>query len=112
MEITGMTQNRFRSRVLPTLALAALFFIACVGASRMLASPTLPTLVLPTTWFLTVIDQGGVNDVGSVDNQNDMTQMGRDDDDNWLHLYWSWDNASWSGGNKGDACALLDSDGD
>ncbi|HET7407345.1 MAG TPA: hypothetical protein VFJ21_09475, partial [Mycobacteriales bacterium] len=75
------------------------------------AQAAVPTQI-PSDFF-TVVDSGGVNDVGS--QQRDLTQMGRDDKDPSVYkLFWSWDSTDlWTGaGQTGDACALFDSNGD
>jgi large repetitive protein len=93
-------------KLLPVL-LAAL-----VAALALLASAGTASAAIPSSFFA-VIDQQGVNDVNA--DQNDLSQMGRDDSDAALYkLFWSWDSTSlWTGtGQTGDACALFDSDGD
>src|SRR5262245_20554120 len=64
--------------------------------------------VVPPAWF-SVIDQGGANDQPG---QKDLTRLGRNDQDpDYYNLYWSWDETDFHG-QRGDACALFDSDGD
>ena len=78
----------------------------------MLLSAGSASAAIPSNFFA-VPDQQGVNDVNA--DQNDLTQMGRDDDDPAFYkLFWSWDSTSlWTGtGQTGDACALFDADGD
>ena len=85
---------------------------ALVATLAMLAITGTASAAIPSSFF-TVIDQQGVNDVNA--DQNDLTQMGRDDSDAAMYkLFWSWDSTShWTGnGQTGDACALFDSDGD
>ena len=85
---------------------------ALVAALAMLAITGTASAAIPASFF-TVVDQQGVNDVNA--DQNDLTQMGRDDGDAAMYkLFWSWDSTSlWTGtGQTGDACALFDSDGD
>ena len=58
------------------------------------------------------VDSGGANDINS--DQVDMTQMGNDPgaSPNPYRLFWSWAKTDWTGKNTGNACALLDADGD
>ncbi len=93
-------------KLLPVL-LAAL-----VATLAMLAGAGTASAAIPSNFF-TITDQQGVNDVNA--DQNDLTQMGRDDTDAAFYkLFWSWDSTSlWTGtGQTGDACALFDNDGD
>ena len=86
--------------------------VALFAALAMLASAGTASAAIPSSFFA-VVDQQGVNDVNA--DQNDLTQMGRDDSDAAMYkLFWSWDSTSqWLGnGQTGDACALFDSDGD
>ena len=55
-------------------------------------------------------DDGGVDDINS--NQVDLTRMGTDEVGlpNSLGIQFNWDDTSWTGGNSGDACALIDTD--
>ncbi|MEO5575625.1 MAG: hypothetical protein ABIR67_07085 [Gaiellaceae bacterium] len=85
---------------------------ALLAVLALLASAGTAAAAIPSSFF-TVVDQQGVNDVNA--DQNDLTQMGRDDSDPAFYkLFWSWDSTSlWTGaGQSGDACALFDSDGD
>ena len=85
---------------------------ALVATLAMLAGAGTASAAIPSTFF-TVTDQQGVNDVNA--DQNDLTQMGRDDSDLAMYkLFWSWDSTSlWTGkGQTGDACALFDNNGD
>jgi protocatechuate 3,4-dioxygenase beta subunit len=76
-------------------------------------------LILATTTFTDTVDPNWVcvNDSQGVDDvpgQKDLNEMCFDDSmlpTNW-DISWNWDDASWSGGNSGDACALFDSNGD
>jgi uncharacterized repeat protein (TIGR01451 family) len=44
--------------------------------------------------------------------QVDLTQMGNDPTHSPYRLFWSWSDTTWTGKNTGDACALLDANGD
>lgn len=56
------------------------------------------------------IDSGGPNDINS--DQVDLTQMGNDPTHSPYRLFWSWAKTDWTGNNTGNACALLDQNGD
>ena len=56
------------------------------------------------------IDSGGPNDINS--DQVDLTQMGNDPSHSPYRLFWSWAKTDWTGKNTGNACALLDANGD
>jgi uncharacterized repeat protein (TIGR01451 family) len=88
-------------------ALIALLALSCCGVLAGAAQAAIPAN------YLTVVDQGGANDVNA--SQVDLTQFGRDDSDaSTYKLLWSWDATDdWTGaGQTGDACALFDTDGD
>ena len=81
--------------------------VASVCALAVLAAPA-SAVAIPSSFF-TVKDQHGANDHPS---QGDLTQMGRDDSDGSMYkLFWSWD-ATHFASQRGDACALFDSDAD
>lgn len=90
-------------------SLAGVVGLVAAVSPLYLVTPAQAATAPPGNYF-TVVDTGGANDeVG----QNDLTQFGRDDSDpSTYNLFWSWDDASWSGGNTGDACAQFDSNGD
>lgn len=62
---------------------------------------------------ITVVDEGGPNDV-SGDGQKDLTKLTIDNDGlpTSLAVTWNWDESSVPGGNSMDACSLYDTDGD
>ncbi|MDF2750414.1 MAG: putative repeat protein, partial [Gaiellaceae bacterium] len=111
----GCAESRAVDALRPNRAaggwLAALA-VALVAALALLANAGSASAAIPSNFFA-VPDQQGVNDVNA--DQNDLSQMGRDDDDPAIYkLFWSWDSTSlWTGvGQTGDACALFDADGD
>lgn len=61
------------------------------------------------TGFTVQKDLGGPNDIHP--DQVDLTQMGTKVSPGVLQIEWGWSATSWSGGNKGDACALFDTNG-
>ncbi len=91
------------ARVLPTLCMILATFLR-------------PTQSFASDGFVFVNDDGGANQVdGGGGAQNDLTRLGIDEShagDLWLQ--WSWDSTdTWVGnGQKGNACALFDTDGD
>src|SRR5262245_54452775 len=101
-----MLQGNRRLRFSRLVRLIAALLIA---VSQLLLIPLAQAASIPSNFFF-VIDQQGVNDQP---NQKDLTEMGRDDqsDPNYLKIFWSWDDTSFSS-QRGDACALFDSDGD
>ncbi len=58
---------------------------------------------------VTIVDQGGVDDVSG---QRDLNSMTVDLPANAFSVAWTWDDTAWSGNNTGDACALFDTNGD
>jgi uncharacterized repeat protein (TIGR01451 family) len=88
-----------------TALIASTAVVFSLGVTPAAAADTVP----PPAHFFTVIDSGGANDINS--EQNDMTQMGRDDSNPSLYdLFWSWDTTDFTA-QKGNACALFDSNG-
>src|SRR4051794_17302364 len=68
-----------------------------------LTTPAHAAVGIPSNYF-TVVDTGGVDDENG-GGQLDLTQLGRDDSDaNYLNLFWSWDDTSFTN-QTGDACA-------
>jgi hypothetical protein len=83
---------------------------ATVTSTPLTAQQILPGAPLDNT-FLGVSDDAGANDEPG---QVDLTQFSRSDvDPDFLWLRWSWDELTvWTGsGQTGDACALLDTNG-
>jgi hypothetical protein len=84
------------------------FLLVAVAVPVSLASPA-SAAAFPNN-FAVVTDQNLADDV---QGQFDMNLLGRDDTDpTYLKMFWSWDDPTFSGSNTGDACALLDTDGD
>ena len=61
-------------------------------------------------------DAGGPDDTGGPSAQSDLNSLAVDyshlDSDGRADIYWNWDETAWTGANTGDACALVDNDGD
>ena len=90
------------------------------NSSFVLTATGLSSGAVATTTFtdsdaLTItVDQNGPDDVPS---QSDLNSMGfdtshLDEDDPFYSIQFSFDDTDYPGGNTGDACALIDSDGD
>jgi hypothetical protein len=81
--------------------------IATGGASGLQAVILIPTALI------TVIDDGGPDDVGG-SSQRDLNAMAIDFAalPTSLAVNWNWDNTGFTGGNTGDACSLYDTDND
>ncbi|MDM7924291.1 MAG: hypothetical protein QUS14_18555, partial [Pyrinomonadaceae bacterium] len=56
-----------------------------------------------------ITDDGGPDDYSG---QKDLTQLQEDDGPDYFAIAWNWDDTAWTGGNTGDACALIDTDAD
>lgn len=103
MHFASMTAARSRRTLLFVLVLVI------AGLSSVSTSAaTNPTFTSPAaTDFNFTQDTLGANDVPG---QKDLTGQSTILDNNGLFVSWKWDDTSFSGGNTGDACALLDSD--
>ena len=82
-------------------------FTATGGASGLQAVILIPTALI------SVIDDGGPDDVGG-SSQRDLNAMAIDFAalPTSLAVNWNWDNTGFTGGNTGDACSLYDTDND
>jgi len=89
----------------PDDSLHSLFILLAQG----LTSGRRASAVFTDAFFFSP-DDGGVDDINS--NQVDLTRMGTDEAGlpDALGIQFNWDDTSWTGGNTGDACALIDTD--
>src|SRR2546425_12532731 len=97
----------FSRLVWPFLVVALAIGSLLAGAQRAVAAP------------VCVVDAAGADDINA--NQKDLNEFclspGNDGGlsgclSSDANLTWTWDDAGWTGGNTGDACALYDTDGD
>lgn len=82
-------------------------FVESLEQRRLLAGDT-----LPDDGWITIVDDGGPDDP-SGDGQKDLTLAETNVTNiNVTEIAWQWDEIDWSGGNTGDAAALMDTDSD